>query len=162
MLRLLLDELLLRRRGEGGAEGRGGPRGGGGREKSHLARGWILRYEPLCEVLGVVREEFSFIGVYTRGGNSFIFAHRMCRVHAHVHARAYMYTHTRATTLLSQLSSYASTTGGRARAFNDRLPRGCNPLHGCNLRVLRIPETAVRHLPPLFLLPARIPWPVSR
>lgn len=50
----------------------------------------------------------------------------------------------------------------RARAFNDRLPRGCNPLHGCNLRVLRIPETAVRHLPPLFLLPARIPWPVSR
>lgn len=109
MLRLLLDELLLRRRGEGGAEGRGGPRGGGGREKSHLARGWILRYEPLCEVLGVVREEFSFIGVYTRGGNSFIFAHRMCRVHAHVHARAYMYTHTRATTLLSQLSSYAST-----------------------------------------------------
>lgn len=95
MLRLLLDELLLRRRGEGGAEGRGGPRGGGGREKSHLARGWILRYEPLCEVLGVVREEFSFIGVYTRGGNSFIFAHRMCRVHAHVHARAYMYTHAR-------------------------------------------------------------------
>ena len=33
----------------------------------------------------------------------------------------------------------------RARAFNDR---GCNPLHGRNLRVLRIPETAVRHLPP--------------
>lgn len=123
MLRLLLDELLLRRRGEGGAEGRGGPRGGGGREKSHLAHGWILRYEPLCEVLGVVREEFSFIGVYTRGGNSFIFAHRMCRVHAHVHARAYMYTHARHHTSLAIILLCIDDGRTRARVQRSPAPR---------------------------------------
>lgn len=90
MLRLLLDELLLRRRGEGGAEGRGGPRGGGGREKSHLAHGWILRYEPLCEVLGVVREEFSFI--YTRRKLLYIRAPDVPRPRTRPRARIHVHT----------------------------------------------------------------------
>lgn len=100
---------------EGGAEGRGGPRSGGGREKSHLARGWILRYEPLCEVLGVVREEFSFIGVYTRGETPlYIRAPDVPSTRPHPRAR------THAT--LSQLSSCAARCA-RARVQRSPAPR---------------------------------------
>lgn len=64
------------------------------------------------------------------------------RIHVHTHARHH-----------PPLAIILLCIDEDARAFNDRLPRGCNPLHGCNLRVLRIPETAVRHLLPLFSSP---------
>lgn len=128
---------------EGGAEGRGGPRSGGGREKSHPARGWILRYEPLCEVLGVVREEFSFIGVYTRGETP---------LYSRTGCAASTYTSTRAHPLCLQLSSYASTRT-RARVQRSRMqsaPRAQSS---------RIADSRNGGAPPP---PSRIPPPVSR
>lgn len=86
MLRLLLDELLLRRRSKVARrdeEGRVAAEGG------RKVTGTWVDLEVRTSLRGSGRGEGGVLlyrCIYTRR-NSFIFAHRMCRVRVHVHAR---------------------------------------------------------------------------